>query len=548
MIEELRIEIIKAVEKIGEIAPADFDLLEPENVEFGHLSTNIALLIAGRKKENPKNLAEKIIENLDKKYIEKIEIKAPGFINLFLNDLALNKIVSDVLKADGDYGRSKIGDGKKVLLEFVSANPTGPLHIGNARGGPIGQTLNNIFNWLGYKSETEFYVNDTGGQIKKFGATLAYWYISKNDPSYNFPEGGYPGEFLKEISEKIAEEFKSEISELKDYELEEFFIRNGLDLLIRRIKNDLDLLGIKFDQFVYESDFTSSGKTQQVVDKLVADEKTETREGAVWLKTVEKDDEDSVLVKSDADKTLTYFASDIAYHKDKFDRGFDKFVDIWGANHHGHISRLKSALRDLGYDDEKLDIILYQIVRLRQGGVSKQMGKRLGNFVNLETLVNELKVPGDVFKYTILSYSANSTIDFDLDLALTESEKNPVFYVKYAHARIWSILKKAEKDLVKEAENGEIKIDFKNDKEKYLALELAKLPELLISISQNYQTQSLPNYCQNLARKFHDFYASCRVISKDKKETGQKLALVIATRNVLKIALTLMSIDAPEKM
>ncbi|MCX6812122.1 MAG: arginine--tRNA ligase [Candidatus Berkelbacteria bacterium] len=564
MHEKLKQILISAIGKAGYKVPAGFDFGPAENEKFGDFSTNAALIIGKKAGETPKDVAEKIVANIKDKNIKNTEIAGPGFINFHMCPEFFWQELSEILKSGQEFGRGDKNHRQKILVEFISANPTGPLHIGNARGGPIGETLSNVLSWLGHEVGREFYVNDAGSQIAKFGKTLAYYYIVKTDPNFRFPEDGYPGDYPKEVSEDIQKEHAVEIEALKDELLPEFFIKHGLELTTRRIKDDIELLGIKFDNFVYESDFLSSGKSQAIVNQLKEIGKTTDKEGAVWFtadesasRRIDGDDKENVLVRSDAEKSLTYFASDIAYHKDKFDRDFKKLIDIWGPNHHGHIARLKSAMAALGYDPKNLEIMLYQNVKLKKDGEVKQMGKRLGNFINIADLVNKLKVPADVFKFMIISHSSSSILDFDLDLALEQSEKNPVYYLQYAYARICSILRKADKKVVEELEKiarGEVSAgmsEFTNltdKKEIYLILKLAEFPEVLKKIESDFQIQALPHFATKIAGGYHDFYSSNIVLSDDKKLTRSRLLLILATRNVLKICLTLMGISAPEKM
>jgi len=557
--EELKSCFKESIEKSGYKFPKDFKFDLPPNEKFGDFSTNVAMLIGKESSLDIKSVAENIIKNLNSDLIKEAVFVSPGFINLKVkNDFYYNQL-KVILQAGSEYGKTDFGSGKKVLVEFISANPTGPLHIGNARGGPIGEVLSNVLEWLGYQVDKEFYVNDTGNQIKKFANTLAYYYIVKNDPKFHFPEDGYPGEFLKEISEEIQSEYSSELSELHDDELWEFFARVGLEKTIRRIKEDIDSLGINFDRFFYESDLLNSGKSLEVVENLRKNNHTASREGALWFisNDLDPNDRETVLLRSDIDKTPTYFASDIAYHKDKFDRGYKLLINVWGANHHGHISRMKSVLKALKYDEKQLSIILYQNVKLKKDGQTVQMGKRLGNFVNISDLINKLKVPADVFKYMIISQSPSSIIDFDLDLALEQSEKNPVYYLQYAYARICSVLRRVDSTLLAEVEkiaNGEGRIALSDlekltDKKELLLIKaIGGFPESLEKVRTNFQIQALPHFATEVARAYHNFYSSCQILTDDKELERSRLLLILATRNVLKISLTLMGISAPEKM
>lgn len=556
---EIKEKLEVAIKKSGYDVPAEFDLSEPENEKFGDLSTNVAMLISHKAGNPTKEVAEKIVKNISSSEIEKAEVAGAGFINLTLSKKYYLSKLSEILASGADFGKSDLGKEKSVIVEFISANPTGPLHIGNARGGPIGEVIANVLSWQGFKVEREFYVNDSGNQINRFGETLVWWYLKKKDENLPFPENGYPGDFCQKLSEEIQKEQKKEVIELSDEKLTEFFVRFGLEKTIRKIKDDIALLGYGFDRFVYESDFLSSGKSLEVVESLKKGNHTAQREGALWFiaDDLDPNDRESVLLRSDNDKTPTYFANDIAYHKDKLDRGADFLIDIWGANHHGHISRLKSAVSALGYSAQKLAILLYQTVRLKSAGKVSQMGKRLGNFVNISDLILKEKVPADVFKFMIISQNPNSILDFDLDLAKEKSEKNPVYYLQYAFARICSVLRKGDKKLVDDLEKiaegkGIIEAsEIENLGEKSeldLIKTLLEFPEVIKKIAADFQVQALPHFATKIAREFHNFYTNCEILTSDKKLMRSRLLLILATRNVLKIALTLMGISAPEKM
>lgn len=550
--------IINTAGKVGFSVPRDFVVETPPKKELGDFATNIAMLIAGREKQNPREIAEKIITEIKKNSeVENAEIAGPGFINLKISEKIYEQEFKKILELGEDYGR---GEKKKtkVQVEYVSANPTGPLHIGNARGGPIGEALANLFSFLGYETEREFYINDIGGQINRLAESLYFYYAKKFDDRIEFPEGGYPGDYVGEISETIQEENKEKLSSLKDKsEILELFKKEGLYHTVKSIREDCELIGIEFDNWVNQSDFESSGKSEQIIKILEEKDATTSKEGALWFKNPsdqELQDRECVLKKSDEQGTLTYFADDIAYHIDKFERGFDKVIDVWGPGHHGHVIRLKSALKALGCDEKKLNVVLYQQVRLMKNGQAVAMGKRLGNFVTLRQVI-ESGVAPDAYKYFILSQNPNTPFDFDLALAADTSEKNPVFYIKYAHARICSILKKADFNL-EEAREGDSfetlkKANFyllTDPKEKALYKELIKFPQLLDETSFNFQIQALPHFAFKIATLFHNFYAGCQVISDDKKISDSRLSLVLATKFVLANCLSLCGIDAPEKM
>ena len=547
MKENIKKIIIEAVKKAGFSVPQNFSIETPPNTEMGDFATNIAMIVGGRDKVNPREVAENIIGFLKKeKDLVKTEIAGPGFINIFLDNNIYLEEIKKILAEKEDYGR---GNAKKtkIMVEHVSANPTGPLHVGNARGGPIGEALAGLFSFLGYEVGREFYVNDTGLQIERFGRSLYYWYAIKVNPKVSFPENGYPASYIKEISEKIQEESKEKLINLKDEpDLVDFFVKEGLRHTIKSIREDCELVGIKFDHFAYESDLQHSGKAEATVEKLKKDGFTVNKEGAVWFKNPNDPgfvDNESVLVKSDGN--VTYFTDDIAYHVDKFARGYDKTINVLGANHHGHIPRFRAAMRAVGVPDEKITILLYQYIRLKKAGKAVSMGKRLGNFVTLKEVI-ESGVEPDAFKYFILAQNSNTPFDFDLEMAADTSEKNPVFYIKYAHARICSILKKAG-DTEKAVEGADLSI-LSDPKEIALYKEIVKFPEILNETAENFQIQSLPHFAYKIAGLFHDFYANCHVITDDKKMTAARLSLVLSTKYVLANALDICGIDAPESM
>ncbi len=557
-----------ALKNIGIDALVNFIIDQPPKREMGDFATNVAMTHfravsvitdshvgdgSVESYKNPRDLAKSIKSELLKDPdVEKVEIAGPGFINIFLKNGIYFAELENVLREKDSYGKSTINKGKKVNVEYISANPTGPLHVGNARSGPIGLALSNLFKFLGYEVTDEFYVNDIGGQITKFGKSLHYWYEVKTDPDIEFPDGGYPGEYIEETSKIIQVSFTEEIKKISNNDARiEFFAQRGLDIMIENIKNDVALVGIKFDKWTRESEVLNNGRPNKVVTELKDRGVVAEKDGALWFKRpddIDLSDTESVLVKSDEERTLTYFTNDIAYHLGKFDQvGREgKLIDVWGANHSGHIPRMKAALDAIGYPAKNLEIVLYQYVRLKKSGEATSMGKRLGNFVTLRAVI-EAGVHPDAFKYFIISQNNNTPIDFDIDLAADTSEKNPVFYIKYAHARICSILKRAEESgvILRDKTNLEL---LNSDKELALIKEIIKFPEIVTGTAENFQIQALPHFSYNLASLFHDFYNSCKVLSEDKELTSARLSLILATRYALANALNICGIEAPEKM
>lgn len=548
--------IDETIKDLGYKISSSYKLEVPPKTNFGDYATNVAMILSNAEKMPPREIAEKITKKLEQSdKIEKVEIAGPGFINIFLKSRLYWDELKLAIKAGPNYGRLNIGKNEKIQVEYISANPTGPLHIGNARGGPIGQSLANLYSFLGYDVTSEFYINDIGGQIERLGESLYYWYAKKTDDRVVFPEGGYPGAYIEVISEKIQEDHKAELDKLKDKsEILALFKKEGLYHTVKSIREDAELLGIKFDTWINQSDFEYSGKSDLIIEKLIERDATVQKEGALWFKSPEDpdlQDRECVLKKSDESGTMTYFTDDIAYHVDKFDRGFKKVIDVWGANHSGHVPRMKAALSCLGYPAKNLEIILYQYVRLKNAGEVVSMGKRLGNFVTIPQILENGVTP-DAFKYFILSQNPNTPFDFDLKLAADTTEKNPVFYIKYAHARISSIFKKAieagENTKPEALENADFNL-LTDPREQALIKEITSFPELIVEISENFQIQTLPHYVYKIATLFHDFYAHCQVIEKNNKDlTKARLALITVTRQVLYNSLLICGIDAPEQM
>ena len=538
--------ISKVLEKLGLDQPVLFDVDSPPKPKMGDFATNVAMVLSHEKKQNPKELAEKIVAELNN--IEKIDatIAGPGFINIRLDNSLYIDEIKNILSQKENYGKQEIGKGRKVSIDYVSPNPTGPVHIGNARGGPIGEAFANLFEWMGFDVSRDLYLNDTGVQTIKLGESL-YYYLEKslgNDPE--FPENGYRGEYIKDLFGVIQKKHKDKLHEMKDKtEIIEFFRVTGLGVLVEQNKYEIGLLGINFKNWYSQTTIQKEGKTEEIISKLEESGHVEKSEGATWFKSPndpDLKDRESVLKKSDGE-TYTYFADDIAFHMKRFDQGYDMILDLWGANHHGHVPRMKAALKALGIDEDRNKIILYQFVRVKDGGKLITMSKRTGDFITLQDVL-EMGVKPDAFKYFILSQNLNTPLDFDIKLAKDTSEKNPVFYIQYAHARICSILKKSE-------DRGETEIDFKlltDPRELALIRELTKFPELLTEINDSFQIQAFPHFAHKIATLFHDFYANCQVLSDDKELSSARLALASSCKFVLKNVLAVCDITAPEAM
>jgi arginyl-tRNA synthetase len=524
-------ELKKIVNEAASRAGFDLPNILISKSDFGDYSTQAVLTIKNGKK--PSENAAAIIKNLPKnEMIAKAEEKN-GFINFELSKHFLVESVKNILKAKEKFGRNPEGKGESIQVEFVSANPTGPLHLGNARGGPLGDTIANVLIADGAEIKREFYVNDVGSQTIHFGETLQYFKKKGKKDEIKFPAKGYPGAYMEDIAKKIPD--SDDVKQLA---------KNGINQMMTEIKATLSRMGIKYDKFVYESEVLSSGKTLALIQELKKKGETKKQEGAIWFAGSNQKllkNRECVLVRSDKDKTPTYYANDIAYHKDKFDRGFDTVIDVWGSNHYGHMPRLKEALASLGIESDRLKILLYQYVRLKHGDKIERMAKREGTYITADQVLDA--VGKDAFRMMMLMQSPNTHLDFDLELSKRESKENPVYYLQYATARISGILRKNQ--------NSEVakKLIFKNKFELQLIKELIKLPDLIGEISHSLEVHHLPHFGINLAKKFHQFYKNCPVIKAENEESkNSRIALIKATQIVLKNTLNLLGISAPEKM
>jgi arginyl-tRNA synthetase len=516
---------IKSAQRKKKLPPKleipNIEVFYPKNEKYGDWSTNISGLISKQIQKSPLEVSGIIADELSKdNKFEKVGTAKPVFINSFASKEFLQKQVKEILVQNEKYGSSELGKNQKIHLDFVSANPTGPLTLGNARGGPFGDILANIFEWSGYKVIREYYVNDAGKQIDSLGHSIL-----------KDKEAEYYGKYIDELSKKIKGKDYREAGE-KAAEI----------ILSEMIKPSIESLGIKFDNWFSEKKLQKSGEVDKAIDKLQKRGLVYEKDGAEWFKsTLFGDDKDRVVIKADGQKT--YFGSDIAYHLDKIKRGSTKLIDIWGADHHGDVVRIKGALEALGYKD-KLDVILTQLVRVIKDGQELKMSKRSGTFITIDDLLDE--VGRDAVRFIFAMYAPDSHINFDIQLAKEKSEKNPVYYVQYAHARIHGILEKATNF---KPQIPKIKFQLLNHwAEKALIKQLIRMPDLIRDIALDYQVQKLPYYAIDLASVFHQFYNTCRVISDDSELTKARLSLILATKIVLKICLDLLGVSAPEKM
>lgn len=514
----------------------------PKLKDHGDFSSNIALRLAKVLKNSPINIANSLkgeLENND--FIEKVEVVVPGFLNFFVKKDSLSEIINKIIDQGKDYGRNNFGKNEKVMVEYVSANPTGDLHLGHARGAAYGDSLTRVLKFSGYDCLREYYVNDAGNQIEVLGESLYQRYLEALGYDFDLEKIGYQGKDVKNIASKIAKDIKEKYVHDDSDDRKLYFKKVGRELELSKIKKDLDLYRVSFDHYQSELDLYKDGKVKNTLEALKNSGYTYELEGALWLRTTDfGDDKDRVLIKSDG--SYTYLLPDIAYHKDKFDRGYDHLINLFGADHHGYIIRLKAGLKILGYNSDNLDIQIVQMVRLMENGIELKMSKRTGNAITIRELCEDVGV--DVARYFFISKPIVSHLDFDLDLARKHSSENPVYYIQYAYARCASILRR-----VKEVKKLETYSLLTNDKEVSILKELASFEQILVDICKYKEVNILCNYAYRLASLFHSYYNECKVIDETNSElTTERLALVKAIKITLENALNLLGIEVKEDM
>lgn len=543
----------KAIEQ-GEIPQIDIPYITietPKEKEHGDFSTNVAMQVTKLAKKPPRQTAEIIINNIDYSgtYIAKTECAGPGFINFYLKDEWLYDALK-LVKAEGaDYGRINIGNGEKVMVEFVSANPTGPLHMGNARGGALGDCIASVLQAAGYDVTREFYVNDAGNQIEKFGISLEARYIQllKGEDAVVFPEDGYQGEDIIDHMKDYIALYGDKLIDAKPSERRKTLVDYALPKNLERIRNGLKSYGIEYDVWFSEQSLYESGELQETLRYLREKGYTVEKEGAEWFKATDFGvDKDEVIIRNNG--LPTYFASDIAYHRNKFlKRKFDRVINLLGADHHGHVARMKAAAAAIGVAPEKLDIVIFQLVRLYRNGEIARMSKRTGKSISLTDLLDE--VGRDAARFIFNTKASGSHLDFDLDLAVQQSNDNPVFYVQYAHARICSMVRllEGEGTKVPASEDVDFTILAANE-EKELMKRLAEYPDEIRISAQTLEPSRLTRYITDVASLFHSFYNACRVKGEQENLMKARFLLVDCTRIVMRNVLEILSISAPERM
>jgi arginyl-tRNA synthetase len=537
--------------ELPELEIKDILIEIPREKDHGDFSTNIAMQVTKAAKKAPRQIAEIIIKNIDVKdsYIKKVTCAGPGFINFILDPGYLYDSLRIIKEEKDKYGRINIGNGKKVMVEFVSANPTGPLHMGNARGGALGDCIASVLDAAGYDVTREFLINDAGNQIEKFGMSLEARYIQliKGPEAVSFPEDGYQGEDITEHMREFIKIHGDKYIDVASEERKKVFVEYALPMNITRIREGLESYGIHFDVWFSEQTLHKSNEVLETVQLLKEKDCTVEHDGAVWLKgSVIGSDKDEVLIRNNG--IPTYFAADIAYHRNKFEkRGFEWVINLWGADHHGHVARMKAAMAALGIDPDKLDVVLFQLVRLYRNGEIARMSKRTGKSISLMDLVEE--VGRDAVRFIFNTKASGTHLDFDLDLAVKQSNENPVFYVQYAHARICSMLKLLEGEGIHVPDINETKLELLNAPEEFeLIKRLSEYPDEIRISAETLEPSRLTRYVLDVAGLFHSFYTNCRVRGEEQQLMNARLMLVDCTRIVIRNVLDLLSISAPERM
>lgn len=533
----------KSIKSMG-ISDVNIYIETPKNSKNGDFSTNIAMQLTKILRKNPKLIAKEIIDNLEKSNIfEKIEIAGPGFINFFVKKSSLADVLEEVFSKKENYGENNIGNGEKILLEYVSANPTGDLHVGHARNAAVADSLVRIMKRSGYNVTREFYVNDAGNQINNLTLSADARYKQALGIKVNMPEDGYNGKDIVLLGEILKKEYGKSLLEKDKSEYMKFLREYSVKYQLEKIKKDLKDFRVEFDNFYSETSLYESKKIDLTLETLEKSGYIYKKDGATWLKTTALstgDDKDRVLIK--ADGNYTYFTPDIAYHKDKFDRGYDKLINLFGADHHGYVARIKASMEAVGYNPDNLEILIMQLVRLLENGTEVKMSKRTGKSITIRDLINEVGV--DASRYFLVMRSYDTHLDFDFTLAKEKSSENPLYYVQYAHARICSILSQV-KDIDVLSYNKELLTDEYSVE---LLKHIAYFKEVLKQVSKKRQPHRLCNYMQNLATAFHKFYGNNKVITDNEEQTKAYLALITAVKITIKNALNLIAVDAPEKM
>ncbi len=545
-LEKILTERIQALAgRLEGMTPIEFET--PRDERFGDVATNVAMRLARPLKKNPREIAAQLIEGIDwdDNFVESVNIAGPGFINFVLSKKYFRNYLAGILEqGESEFGKSRVGEGRRIQIEFVSANPTGPLNIVSARAASVGDTMVNIMNHVGYEARREYYVNDAGRQVRLLGASVSSRYCELLGVDEPFPDEGYHGDYVYDIARKIIEIHGKKFLSMEYDQRVDALKKIALDMIFADQKKVLEDFRVHFDNFFRESSLRASNAEKEVLTILEQKGLTYEKDGALWFKASEFGDEkDRVLVTQKGEPT--YFFIDVAYHKSKFDRGFEKAIDLLGPDHHGYIPRMRAALLALGIPEEAFDVKIIQQVNLYRGGEVVKMSKRAGQIVAMRELVDEVGV--DAARFFFLMRRISTPLDFDIDLAKKQTDENPVYYVQYAHARIANILRFGKEQGIEFNPGCDLSL-LVEPEEMALIKKMRAFPDLLVRIVRNFEPNALTQYLQELAEVFHRFYHDHRVISENRSLSEARIALVFGTKVVLAVGLKLMGISAPEKM
>jgi len=532
----------KAAEKLEYLKEIELQFSVPSQKNFGDFSTNAAMMLTKKLKRNPREIAEEIISHLDlnPNIIEKTEIAGPGFINFHFKAEYITQIVKEIFDKGENFGKNEIFKGKRALVEFVSANPTGPLTVGHGRNAVVGDTVARLLEWVGYEVTREYYFNNAGRQMRVLGDSVRIRYLQLLGHQVEFPEDYYQGNYIKEIANKLFEEYGASLT---DEPAEGIFKQRAEKEIFNDIKNTLKRLGIEFDNFYNEHSLYESGKIDAVIKEFQKRNLTYEKDGALWLKLTELGNEaDKVIIKSSGEPT--YRLPDIAYHLTKFERGYDLIIDLFGSDHAATYPDVLAAVKALGKDISKVKVLIHQFVTIMQGEQVVKMSTRKANYITLDYLIDE--VGADVVRYFFVMRNINSHLNFDIELAKKQSDENPVFYLQYAHARICSIIRTVEREGIKEStENLAL---LTTEPEQNLLKKLWLFEEEISNAAVNFEPHKVTGYLEELATAFHKFYTECRILGSPNELASARLSLAIATKQIIRTGLSLLGVSAPEKM
>ncbi|MBN2564912.1 MAG: arginine--tRNA ligase [Candidatus Eisenbacteria bacterium] len=544
--EDLTRGLERALRKLG-LDAERIDVTPPRDPSHGDAATNVALALAKSEGRNPRDLAREIVGALElpPEFVESVEIAGPGFINFRFTPSWYDSALREVVRAGDAYGRTKAASGQKIQIEFVSANPTGPVNIVSARAAAVGNAMANLLEWAGAEVEREFYVNDAGQQVEKLALSVEARFRELEGHPLEIPEGGYHGEYVIDVTKAVLEENPELRDAPSEVRVERFKVA-AIEHLVQSQREDLSAFGVEFDRWFHETELAEAGEVEAVLERLIASGETYEHEGAVWLRTQPHGtNDDKVIVKSDG--VPTYLLPDLAYHVNKFNRGYDPVIDLWGPDHHAHVAETHAGLEILGFPKERLEIQIVQQVNLLEGGEQVKMSKRAGKIVTLKELVDD--VGSDVAKFFFLMRRQSAHLDFDLDLARQQTDENPVFYVQYAHARVASLVRFAEERGQSVPDPDEVDLsDVRTGDAAQLILLLAEFPEFIASAAIAREPHRLTGFLRDVSARFHSYYHDNRIVTDDEEQSAARLFLSQATRVVLANGLTVLGVGAPDRM